>query len=193
MRYLLTMLFTGLLTAVAYAASPLPIRDYDRDAVKARLDATPLHTVEGIWQFTTDGATIVIERDVDSDSRPALDAPTRYRMVIIQSPSRSVLPGTVMGYLAPTAKRGSYSATIFTDSDGGSRLLKPKKFTLTLTDDSRLSFHKHGMKIKIRFWRMLPYISRLGISTREDNPRDLDGCIRIYPMPVTGPVEPIYL
>lgn len=193
MRYLLTLLLTGLYAAAMYAATPLSICDYDRDAVKARLDATPLHSIEGIWQFTTDGATVVIERDTDSGERPTSDTPMRYRMVIMRSPVRSVLPGTVMGYLSPTAKRGSYSATIFTDSDGGSRLLKPKKFTLTLTDDSHLGFHKHGLKIKVRFWRLLPYISRLGISTRDDSPRDLDGCIRIYPMPVTGPVDPIYL
>ena len=191
MRLLLTLLIAGLLIPAINAADRLPMRDYERDAVKSRLAASPLHTIEGIWQFTADGATIVIERD-HGDS-PAVDAATRYRMVIMRSPVRSVLPGTVMGYLLPTAKRGSYSATIYTDSDGGSRLLKPKKFTLTLTDDSHLSFHKHGLKIKVRFWRLLPYISRLGIYTREDNPRDLDGCVRIYPMPVSGPIEPVYL
>lgn len=190
-HHLLLMLIALTCAASASATDRLPIRDYDREVVKTRLAAMPLHSIEGIWQFTTDGALIVIERD--NTAAPATDALTSYRMVIIHSPARSVLPGTVMGHLSPTAKRGKYSAMIYTDSDGGSRLLKPKKFTLTLSDDSHLSFHKHGIKIKVRFWRLLPYISRLGIYTREDNPRDLDGCVRVYPMPTSGPVEPIYL
>lgn len=191
MRFLLSLLLIAASVMTMHCADALPMHDYERDAVKARLDAMPLHSIEGIWQFAADGATIAIERD--NDGCPVTDDAVRYRMVIMRSPVRSVRPGTVMGHISPTAKRGSYSATIFTDSDGGSRLLKPKKFTLTLSNDSHLSFHKHGLKIKVRFWRLIPYISRLGITTREDTPRDLDGCVRIYPMPTSGPVEPIYL
>ena len=60
----------------ASAADRLPIRDYDREVVKTRLAAMPLHSIEGIWQFTTDGALIVIERD--NAAAPATDALTSY-------------------------------------------------------------------------------------------------------------------
>ncbi len=193
MRHLLTLLM--LIAGIALplrAADLLPAGEYDRPVVERRLDSKPLHVIEGIWQFTTDGATVVIERDTGSGS--TFNQATRYRMVIMRSPVRSIMPGTLMGTLAPTAKRGIYSATLYTDSDGGSRLLKPKKFTLTLTDDSRLSFRRNGMKLHMRLWRLLPYLSRLGIYTTTDRSgEDLDGCVRIYPAPVNGPVEPRYL
>lgn len=188
MRTLLASLTLLLVTSLAAAYERLPMGDYTLEAAIERLSAMPLHAVEGIWQFTDNGAMVVVER-IPGASNEA----SGYRMVIISSPSRSVLPGTVMGTLRTTAKRGEYSATLFTDSDGGSRLLKPKKFTLAMNDDAHLAFRAHGLKIRVRLWRLLPYVSRLGIYTRDDSPRAAEGCVRIYPSPVDRPLEPRYL
>ena len=165
---------------------------FNHDLVKERLAAMPLHIIEGIWQFPSDGATIVIERDGACDS-PESGATANYTMKILRSPVRSILPGTEMGTLTATSKRGVYTASIFTDTDGGSRMIKPKRFILTLNDDGHLSFRKQGKSIKIQLWRLLPYVSRLGIRINDDSPRDLDGCRRVYPPPVNGPIEPRYL
>ena len=128
-------------------------------------------------RFTLDGVTYDLPKNNFGHCLHGGPEGWQYRLYEAEQPAGNVLKLTLRSQDGEMGFPGAVTAQV----------------TLTLTDDSRLSCHKHGMKIKIRFWRMLPYISRLGISTREDNPRDLDGCIRIYPMPVTGPVEPIYL
>lgn len=163
----------------------------DIDSIKRRLTSLPLHIIEGIWQFPADGATVVIERFNPDNTRD--DGAARYRIVILRSPQRSMIPGTVMGYLSPSAKRGVYTAKIYTAGDGGSTLIRPKRFTLTLNDDGHLSFRRHRSSVYVNVWRLLPYVSRLGVRVRNDNPQDLDGCLRLFPAPVSGPVEPRYL
>jgi hypothetical protein len=169
------------------------VDDYaDIARVKERMAASPLHLIEGIWQFPEDGATIAIEREVSAD--PLDNNEWHYRMVVIKSPSRSLLPGTVMGRVRATAKRNSYAATIYTDTDGGSRMLKPKKFTLTLSDDSRLTFRRKGATVRLQLWRMLPYVSRLGVRVYHDRDADDDdGCVRIFPATAGAPIQPRYL
>ncbi|MFG6380632.1 MAG: hypothetical protein K1V87_00795 [Muribaculum sp.] len=191
MRILSILIILAIGIGNAHAARPIHGGYYDRDSVEARLRTLPLHIIEGIWQFPSDGATVVIERS--RHDGPMTDEAVTYSMTLLKSPMRSLLPGTEMGTLKPTAKRGVYSAVLYTDTDGGQRLLKPKNFTLTLNDDGHLSFHKHGSSIKVSIWRLLPYVSRLGIRVHNDKPRDLDGCVRVFPMSKDGPVEPRYL
>ena len=95
---------------------------YERDSVTNRLRALPLHDIEGLWQWVEDGAIIAIERDFINE------AITRYRMVIVESPQRSIRPGTVMGYLTTTAKRDNFDARIYTDNDLTGLLSKTKSF-----------------------------------------------------------------
>ncbi len=191
MRALSFLITLIICIATVHAAKPLQGDYYNRDSVEARLRSMPLHIIEGIWQFPSDGATIVIERS--RHDGPMTDDAVTYNMILLKSPMRSLLPGTEMGTLKPTAKRGAYSAVLYTDTDGGQRLLKPKNFTLTLNDDGHLSFHKHGSSIKVSIWRLLPYVSRLGIRVYNDKPRELNGCVRVFPMSKDGPIEPRYL
>ncbi len=161
--------------------------------VKERMNGAPLHAVEGVWQFPSTGAVVAIEKapGLGHDGIAA-----RYRIVVIKSPRRTLRPGTIMGILAPTAKKGVYAAEIYTGSDGGSRLRSPRGFTLTLTDDARLSFMPNsGWKNYTNLFRLIPYLSRVSfrISRQQNAPRDLDGCLRMYPMPASGPINPVYL
>ena len=190
MRYLLSPLLLIFAMLTCHADSIDEYADISR--LKQRMAASPLHLIEGIWQFPSDGATIVIERHSSDD--PLDNNDTHYRMVIVSSPSRSLLPGTIMGTLYATAKRNTYAATIFTDTDGGSRMLKPKQFTLTLTDDSRLTFRRKGDRVRLQLWRMLPYISRLGVRVYHDRDADdNEGCIRVFPTSESTPLQPRYL
>lgn len=161
--------------------------------IKERMEQAPLHSVEGIWQFPSTGAVVAVERD---EARDKGGLAVRYRMVVVRSPQRTLRPGTVMGLLAPTAKKNVYAAEIYTASDGGSRLRSPRSFTLTLTDDARLSFVRNsGLKVYTNIFRMIPYLSRVSfrIYRQQHSPRDLDGCLRLYPMPASGPINPVYL
>lgn len=161
--------------------------------IKERMEQAPLHSVEGIWQFPSTGAVVAVERD---EARDKGGLAVRYRMVVVRSPQRTLRPGTVMGLLAPTAKKNVYAAEIYTASDGGSRLRSPRSFTLTLTDDARLSFVRNsGLKVYTNIFRMIPYLSRVSfrIYRQQHSSRDLDGCLRLYPMPASGPINPVYL
>lgn len=172
------------------AAVPDVERYSDINELKAELSSRPLHLIEGIWRFPYNGALVLIERD---ERQPRFDGADTYRMVVLRSPSRSLLPGTVMGTLSGTSTKGSYSASLFTDSDGGSRLMKSKMFTLTLNGDSRLVFKRRGKKLNLQVWRMIPYLSRLYIRTTGSDAAGDDGCVKEYPMPSDGPIEPVYL
>lgn len=162
--------------------------------VTSRMASAPLHTVEGLWRFATEGSLMAIER---TDSRP-LDPDEAgvdtYRMVIVRAADISLRPGTIIGYLTPTARRGVYDARIYTSrSDDGTRLHSPKKFTLTLGDDnSRLAIATYGNSLRFNWWRLLPYMYRRVVTPREKSPGDINGCLRVYPAPAT-PIEPRYL
>ncbi len=164
----------------------------DLNQVRRHLSELPLHVIEGIWQFPSDGAVVAIERYTPEGI--LADGAVRYRMIVLRSPVRSIHPGTVMGYVAATSKQGIYAAHVYTSTDGGSRLIRPKDFTFTMTDDGHLSFRVHSASFYTNVWRMIPYLSRISFRVRSaDKPKDLDGCIRIYPEPLSGPIEPRYL
>ena len=169
------------------------ISGYDNpDTVRAAMKRRPLHRVEGIWAFPSDGASVAIERY--SPPGTIGDEAVRYRMVILRSPCRSLRPGTLVGYLSATSKPGVYAAEIYTSGNGGATLSKPKSFTLTLIDDAHLSFRQHSRKVRVNLWRLIPYMSRINLRISDsDAPSDLDGCTRVFPRPLSGPVEPIYL
>lgn len=163
-------------------------------AVVDRLSQLPLHAVEGLWRFAAEGTLMAIER---SDDRKigADDAGTvSYRMIVVRAADLTLRPGTVMGYLAPTAKRGVYDARIYTArTDAGTALHSPKKFTLTLGDsDSRLAISNYGTSLRFNWWRLLPYMYRYVFSRKEKSPGDISGCLRVYPAPAI-PSEPRYL
>ena len=175
---------------VASAQSADVVKYADIQGVKSELSSRPLHKVEGIWRFPYNGAMVLIERVAD---KPHFDEADTYRMVILRSPSRSLLPGTVMGTFSATSSKGVYSAELFTDSDGGSRLMKSKKFTLTLSGDSRLVFKSRGKKLSVQVWRMITYLSRLYIRSNGSDVANDDGCVKVFPLPSDGPLEPVYL
>lgn len=163
------------------------------DSARMRLASMPLHVVEGVWEFASEGTLMAIER-VGSETSDRRSASTLYRMVVVRGADMTLRPGTVMGYLATTSKRGVYDARIFTSrSDDGSSLSSPKRFTMTLTvEDTRLTIKEYGKRYVFNWWRLLPYMYRYLISRRERSSGDIEGCVRVFPVPAI-PVEPIYL
>lgn len=168
---------------------------YDNaDIVIDRLSRLPLHTVEGLWRFAAEGTLMAIERSDDREIGPDDAGTVRYRMIVVRAADLTLRPGTVMGYLAPTAKRGVYDARIYTGrTDAGTSLHSPKKFTLTLGDsDSRLAISDYGSSLRFNWWRLLPYMYRYVFTRKEKSPGDISGCLRVYPAPAI-PSEPRYL
>lgn len=162
----------------------------DFDTVASRLASQALHTVEGVWRFPSEGTLMAVELDRKSPFGEA----TVYRMVIIKASDMALRPGTLMGWLTPTAKRGVYDARIFSAvRPDGVTLHLPKSYTLTLDDaDSRLKMAAYGTKFRFNWWRIFPYMYRNLVTRLEKSPGDIYGCVRVFPEPEI-PVEPRYL
>ncbi len=163
---------------------------YREDSVRARLSALPLHEIEGIWEFAGEGSVMAIERDERTSG-----ASTVYRMVTVRSSDLALRPGTVMGYLTPSSKRGVYDARIYSShTDEGTRLHKPSSCTVTLGDDgTRITVKPYGKMFHVNWWRLLlPYMYRHLITRTERSPGDIEGCLRIFPTPAR-PQNPRYL
>lgn len=164
---------------------------YVRDDVEKRLAASGIHDIEGLWRFVDDGSVMAIERFIPEEMPD--EGNTCYRMVVVKSPLRAIAPGTLMGYLSPTAKKGTYDASVYTEFDGINGLHKAKTFCLELGNDGLLAFNRYRQGVRLNLWRFVPYMFRYSVSSRNERPKGLDGCVRIYPVPVSVPSEPRYL
>lgn len=161
----------------------------DIDSVEARMAARPLLPLEGVWELTTDGAAIAIER-MDGICR---DHTSAYRITVISMPDRSIPPGTVMGVATETADRRKFDARIYTRSTG-ERLSSPADFIISLdNDNSRLSMSHYRRGLKVNLWRMVPYMFRYSVGLRDERPRDLDGMVKTYPRQRSTATFPRYL
>lgn len=168
-----------LAAAVAGAPEPLPAAQMGTGPLTERLSARPLGRVEGVWQFPDGGAVVSIER------APGQDGGERLIMAVVSAPDRMLIPGTVIGTVTPTSKPDIFAAQLFTSVESPSgKPSAPKMFTLALTcGDSRLELRHHRKGLKLNWWKLLPYMFRGAVTQIDETPRDLDGCIRIFPAP----------
>lgn len=170
------------------------VTPYDTDSVKKEMKERGMHRLEGIWRVT-DGATIVIERDLSEAARRGDN--TVYRIIVTESPDRSIRPGTILGYAAPTARPEKFDARLFTHPLG--RILTKSgissdRYTLTLTnDDSRIEFERHRRGLKVDIRKTLPLLLRTTLRYDAGNRNTVpSGCVRLFPSP-SLPGNPIYL
>ena len=199
MRRLLTIsaLLLTLMTAAAidWSAS-LPrvselLPGYDSvDSVKRRLNGLPLASAEGVWQLTPDGAMFAIERVGGQGTT----APTRFQMVMIESPLPHILPGTVLGRLSAGATPGSYEAWVYTSLSGEKGLELPAHFVARVSDDGRLTLKPIKTTVRFTPWRALPWMFRRVVEVKPaERPDGLDGAVRVHPVNVKNPLAPVYL
>ena len=176
-----------LLTAIV-SLSAAVAGEYDSvGIVRARMESKIIDGIEGVWQFTGDGAIVAIEKVSGADKWI-----TVYKMVVVDAPHRALLPGTVMGTLRPTVKTNVFEASILTHfSHRTMSLSRAKTFIVTL-NDARITIKPLKSKISINPLRLIPYAYRLGLSYRNTRPDDLDGCIRIFPVSPTNS-NPVHL
>lgn len=202
MRLVAGLLAVILLSSTASAALPKGldaatpshggvIAGYSPDSVRRVLATMPLHAIEGIWQWADIDTRVAIVRP---GSTPASLPATLYTMTVVHASDPSLRPGTVMGYIATTAKRDQYDARIYTAvSAADGTPYHPAKYILELNDaESRISFRPYGSKMRFNWWRLLPYRFR-GLFTRDTRTDgDVSGLLRIYPQP-QRPHHPVYL
>lgn len=167
-------------------------------AVTAILRNSGTDGIKGIWKASADGASVAILPASAWERLSGTPLPSdrytlaeRFVIVLLDSPSPRLQPGTLMGWAEPAAKPGLYKAEIYTRAKG-SRLTSPKKFVLSLADDGHITMRAIHKGLVINPWRFLPYMIRGSVRFRDDTPADLDGFFRIWPEPI-NPQNPRYL
>lgn len=166
------------------------IPSFSTSEFRASLAASPLHHIEGIWLFPSDGTEIAITR-LESSGKNRFAELDGYTIILIHSQNRALRPGTVIGRACRTAKDRSYEAKIYTKV-AGSSLMMPKKFRLQLdSDGSRIVFDRIKSAFSVNLWRFLPYPWRYSMK-RNSQGASSEGCVRIFPEPEL-PLEPVYL
>lgn len=154
--------------------------DYSESAVKARCQSMALQPVEGLWYYSEEKTSIMIERT--DDTKDGYNA--KYRIVYVDSDDYDLLPGTVMGYMEPSAENGKYVLWIFSEREV-STLFKPVKCVATLSADGEsLTFVKPSVKLKFRMnvARFLPTLFRgLSVIAEKGSETMSLGFRKIYP------------
>lgn len=154
--------------------------------------------IKGIWQTPDDGASLAFVPALKwqlQSGQPLPDSslPTQNLLLIVSldSPSPRIFPGTVMGWILPTSKAGTFDAYIYTKVKGFTPT-KPRRFILTVIDDGHISMRAIHRGVAVEPWRFLPYFFRRAFRFRDDTPNDLGGFIRVWPRPLV-PSSPRYL
>lgn len=157
--------------------------DVDITSADSLFSGKGLSQVEGLWRISGSEGVMAVIAD---------PATIFYRIVAVDSPDRSVCPGTVMGAMTAAGRTGHYDARMFTGCDDGV-LSNAKRFTVSVNDDGRLIIVPVINKLKVNLWRFLPYMFRASVTRVNDRPNNLDGAIRLYPEPTEYPLSPRYL
>ncbi len=106
---------------------------------------------------------------------------------VVEARTPAVRPGTVMGRMRPAGEPDTYVGELFTKVDGAD-LTSPKKFTFKASDDSRLLILPKRGKLRIRLWKLLPYMFRAPLTVdRQGAEAANEGLLRVWPQSPSSP------
>lgn len=177
--YILTLL--SLLTyPMTYAEVPPTsqiILGIDEETMRQHLDEIDLQPLEGIWYYPKEQTKLAIERWKGEKN-------IAYRIILIESPDLQLLPGTVVGYLAPSAVDNKFEMWLYSEHDHVN-MTSPLNCVATLNANATsLTFDPPHWKLKVRvnLARFLPSFFR-GISITPDIEREKlpIGFTKVYP------------
>lgn len=182
MRFLLMILLFAATTVGVHAGEISGCDSQLADSLVSLWRVRTPDAVEGIWQVA--GMRSVIA--VVSDGRD------NYKIFAVDVDAPSVMPGTVLGFARPTAKADTYDAKIFTKALPNGKMAKKADFLLTVHPESgRLTMRHYYRGVAVRIWRSLPYLTGARLGMRDTRPEDIDGWLRLWPIPVKPPVPVI--
>lgn len=155
----------------------------DVTGADAYFDGKAMMPIEGVWRMSGSEGLFAVVADPGT---------IFFRLIVVDSPDRNILPGTVMGACTAAGRADCYDARIYTSGDSGI-LSKPKRFTVTLADDCRLIMVPVTDRLKVNLWRFLPYMFRMSVTRVNNRPDNLDGAVRVFPPAAASPLTPRYL
>ena len=181
-RFPFLSLLMVLLPLVMSAGSDVPpcsviLDGLDIDSMRTRLDETDMQPLEGIWYYPNEEMTLGIERYKGQHN-------IGYRIIMLDSPDINVVPGTVIGYIAATARDNKYQLWLYSQRDQLT-LVKPLECVATLNSTATtFTFDPPHWKVKVRvnFARFLPSLFN-GMSIIPDKVQESVpvGFRKIYP------------
>jgi hypothetical protein len=152
------------------------------DSITARYADRVTATIEGVWQFADDGATIAIYADDNTVGD--------YAVVCLDSPDLRLAPGTVLGWAKSSLDDGkSYAATLYTNVNDKGTPTKMHKFAVALNNNIlELTAVRSGLKVDL--WMLYRFF--VTMSVRKNAPDKTLKALRLYPQTPT-PNSPIIL
>ena len=147
-RNLLISLLFVMLPLAAMAGNGVPARSVvldglDVDSMRVRLDETDMQPLEGIWYYPNEEMTLGIERYRGNHN-------IGYRIILLESPDITLVPGTVIGYIASSAVDNKYQLWLFSERSR-TTLKKPLECVATLNAKATtLTFDPPHWKVKVR-------------------------------------------
>ena len=147
-RVLLIIMLLAVLPQAAMAGSRVPKKSIvldglDVDSMRVRLDETDMQPLEGIWYYPNEEMTLGIERYKGQRN-------IGYRIILLESPDISLMPGTVIGYIESSAVDSKYRLWLYSQRDHLT-LKKPLECVATLNAKATtLTFDPPHWKVKVR-------------------------------------------
>ena len=115
----------------------------DLDSMRVRLDESDLQPLEGIWYYPNEEMTLGIERYKGNHN-------IGYRIILLESPEISLVPGTVIGYIARSAVDNKFQLWLYSERSR-TTLKKPMECVATLSNKATtLTFDPPHWKLKVR-------------------------------------------
>ena len=154
----ISLLCAALSMSAAVPEQSILLPGIDLPTVKERLSISDLQPIEGVWCYPNEEMTIAIEKFNGEGN-------IRYRIFLVESPDLELMPGTVIGYIAPSPVSNKFQMWLFSERNHDI-LNHPLECVATLsTDHSSITFDPPHWKLKVRvnFSRFLPTLFR-GIS-----------------------------
>lgn len=130
----------------------------DRESFEQRLLATDMQPLEGVWYYPNEEMTLGIERCQGQHN-------IEFRLILLESTDLELMPGTVMGFIARSAKPDKLQLWLYSQRRG-TLLRDPLECVATLNEyGDVLTFDppKWTVKVRANFGRFLPSLFR-GIS-----------------------------
>lgn len=170
--------------------SPILSGYNDIDSVKLGIDQRGVAGIEGIWELAGTQSIVVIE----PCTMPSINATGIHclQIVVVSSPRRSTRPGTVLGYMIPTARAGYYDARLYTTSLR-SVLQNHRRYTMRLTDDAHLSMTPVKSRWRVTLRHSFNFLVRAGITQQPSEDNQTEGFVKLYPLNGLTPLKPVYL
>lgn len=156
-----------------------------REEAAGSLAARPLDRLEGLWQLTPmeSGMLAAIVREPDGS----------YAVIAVESHSRAILPGTVVGRCSQYGEAGVYKAGLYAAEPLAKGSLKSHEYTLKLDRESkRFTLTRKQSPLRLGVSLSVPLLLlRPRISTRQTASPAEHGAVRVYP-PMPGVGGPVY-